>query len=210
MEVVISICVGISLSASAGLRAFMPLFMAGFLARWDWIPLGESFEWLSEPPALIALGVAMCCEMAADKIPALDHALDVVQAPVRTGAGMLVFAAAVSELPTWATALGAIVAGGGTAATVHVAKSAVRVGSTATTAGTVNPLLSIGEDFLAALTSVLSILLAAAAVVFAVVTVLLSVLAIRKLVRWWRRGAEPAGLEPGAEPDPDPEALPNP
>ena len=65
MEVVISICVGISLSASAGLRAFMPLFMAGFLARWDWIPLGESFEWLSEPPALIALGVAMCCEMAA-------------------------------------------------------------------------------------------------------------------------------------------------
>ena len=75
MEVVISICVGISLSASAGLRAFMPLFMAGFLARWDWIPLGESFEWLSEPPALIALGVAMCCEMAADKIPALDHAL---------------------------------------------------------------------------------------------------------------------------------------
>jgi hypothetical protein len=203
MDVLISICVGVSLSASAGLRAFMPLFVAGLLARYDWLDLGDSFVWLSQTPALIALGVAMVVEMAADKIPALDHALDLVQGPVRTGAGMVIFGAVVAELPTWATALSAIVAGGGTAATVHATKSAVRVGSTATTGGVANPVLSIGEDLTALLTSVLSILVAVAAVIFAVVTLFVGVFAARRLVRWWRgRGAEDATPDDPVADDP--------
>ncbi len=161
MDILISIALGLSLAASCGLRAFLPLLVAGVAARLGegWIPLSESFAWLQSTPALVALSVAVVAEVVADKVPAVDHLLDVVQAPVRTIAGMVVAAAVAGELPGWATALFAVVAGGGTALSVHATKSVVRVGSTAATAGVANPLLSLAEDFACLVASLLSVLL---------------------------------------------------
>lgn len=191
MELLISIAVGISLAATCGLRAFLPLFLAGVSARYG-VPLSEAFQWLASGPALAALSVAVTVEIAADKVPAVDHVLDLIQGPVRTLAGAVVTAALVAKLPGWATALVAIVAGGGAALTVHTAKSVVRVGSTATTGGLANPLLSVGEDVACFATAGLSLLLWFVAAAVATFAVFVAVYVIVRLLRR-RRAAVPAG-----------------
>src|SRR2546421_321108 len=109
MEIVLAVAVGISLSACAGLRAFLPLLVTGLLARTGHFPIHEKVEWLASTPALIALAVATIVEVAGDKVPALDHALDLAQTPVRTAAGAIVAVAAYGHafghFPPWAGGL---------------------------------------------------------------------------------------------------------
>ncbi|HBP17621.1 MAG TPA: DUF4126 domain-containing protein, partial [Planctomycetes bacterium] len=111
----VSLAVGLSLAASCGLRAFLPLFVLAIVSRLGPESLSliqsESLQWLQSTPALIALGVAVVAEVTADKFPAVDHLLDLIQGPVRTIAGGLTCVAVVGHLPVWATALAAIVAG---------------------------------------------------------------------------------------------------
>src|SRR5437762_495318 len=73
----IEVATGIALASCAGLRAFLPLFVTGALGRLGWISLSPSFEWLSSWPALVIFGVAVGTEMLGDKIPIVDHLLDV-------------------------------------------------------------------------------------------------------------------------------------
>ncbi len=184
-----ALCMGLALAASAGLRAFMPLLATGVAAKLGWLPLGESFQWLGETPALIALGVAVGLEVAGDKVPALDHVLDLVQGPVRTAAGILAFAAVLTPAsPTWATALLSIVAGGA-ALSVHATKSFVRLGSTTATAGVANPVVSLVEDGLCLVVTVLSVLLWIFAGLVALMALVWMVFGVRKLMRL--RGVKP-------------------
>src|SRR5688500_11906746 len=139
------------------MRAFLPLLVTGLSARYGWTPteLAEPLRWLADTPALIALSVAVVLELAADKVPAVDHALDAIQGPVRTAAGILAFVAVFApSSPGWATALLAIVAGGA-ALSVHATKSFVRLGSTTATAGVANPVVSTIEDVLSLVVTVL-------------------------------------------------------
>lgn len=196
-DLLLSVAIGVSLAATCGLRAFLPLLLTGLGARQGYVELGDSFLWLQEPPALIALGIATVVEVVADKVPALDSLLDALQTPVRTGAGMLVAGSLSADLPSWAWALVTVGAGGGSAASVHVAKTALRVGSTVATGGLANPLISLAEDALALLASALSILFVVAAVVLA----LLAMVAMVLVAVWlWRRLNAP----PAPAPDPPP------
>lgn len=180
-----SVCLGIALAASAGLRAFLPLLVTALGARFDWLPggLSQSLSWLAETPALVALSIAVVVEVAADKVPALDHLLDTIQLPVRTAAGMLAFVAVVApSSPGWVTALLSIVAGGA-ALSVHATKSFVRLGSTTATAGVANPVLSLFEDALCLVMSVLSTLLWVFAALFALLALCWMVFGVRKLMK---------------------------
>ncbi|RMG16682.1 MAG: DUF4126 domain-containing protein [Planctomycetota bacterium] len=201
METILSIALGVSLAASCGLRAFLPLFAAGLLGRLldDQVSFNEGFRWLASTPCLAALAVAVVAEVAADKIPALDHALDAVQTPVRTIAGVVVCAAVVVDLPTWITAITALVAGGGAALSVHSAKATARVASTATTAGVANPVLSFLEDGLCLAASVLSLLFAALAVVFCLATLAAAAYVLRAVLRRRKRGRAAASAAPLSE-----------
>lgn len=165
---VIAGALGISLAASCGLRAFLPLLVLGLASRLSDLHLiqGEAFAWLESTPALIALSVAVVVEVSADKIPALDHLLDLIQGPVRVAAGVLATLAVTGQLPGWAAASLALIAGGG-ALGVHAGKSALRVGSSATTAGLANPLLSLAEDAACLALSLAAVLLGAAVVCLA-------------------------------------------
>jgi hypothetical protein len=155
--ILVQIAMGISLAACAGLRAFLPLLVAGLAGRFDWIPLGGRFEWLETTPALIVFGVAVLVEILGDKVPVVDHTLDTLQTFVKPVAGTLLAASVLTELsPLQATVLG-LVTGGVVAETVHLSKANVRVASTLASAGIANPILSIGEDALTLAGSVLAI-----------------------------------------------------
>ncbi len=146
LHILVSIALGISLSACAGLRAFLPLFALAVLTRSGHIHVSPSFEWIGSTPSLIVFGVATVTEILGDKFPAVDNFLDTIGAFVKPVAGTILFATVVVKMdPLLAVVLG-IIMGGSVSEIVHVKKSAIRLASTSMSAGVANPFLSIMED----------------------------------------------------------------
>lgn len=177
-EVASAVALAIGLAACAGLRALLPIVLTGLAARAGWLTLGASFHFLTTDRALLIFGLASVLELAADKFPVVNHALDVVHTLLRPLAGSLLAAAALSSVtePTTALVLG-MVLGAPTAAAPHAARSTVRVISNVFTAGLANPLLSALEDVVVVLLFVVTVLLPilAALFVLALLTILLLV-----------------------------------
>lgn len=142
-----SIALGIALAACTGLRAWLPLLLASGASRLGLIHLGSSFEFLGSNKALALFAVATIIEIAADKIPALDHALDGVSTILRPAAGSLLAASVMWKISDPLTALALGVAVGAPSSLVpHAAKSTLRAASSAVTGGMGNPFLSLIED----------------------------------------------------------------
>ena len=146
---------GVGLAASCGLRTFLPLLMLALAARFDLfgVDLQDKVAWLGSTGAVAALAVATVVELAADKIPIVDHALSVVGTVSRPLAGALAAGAVFSHLDPGTAALAGLIVGAPTALAFHAAQSGTRVVSTATTGGIGNPVVSVVEDILAFLTA---------------------------------------------------------
>lgn len=181
-----ALAMAIALAASAGLRAWLPLLLAGGLARLGVLDLGPSFQFLSSDKALVLFGAATALELLGDKIPAVDHALDAVGTPLRPAAGALLAASVLGTVtdPLTSVVLGTAV-GAPTAFVPHALKSAFRAVSTGATGGLANPLLSLLEDVLSIVTFVLAVLVPAVVVALLGLTLLLA-------SRWLRRRRAPA------------------
>ncbi len=184
-NILLSICIGVGLSAACGFRVFVPLLAMGLAARTGHLGLGEGFLWMKSTPALISFGVATVLEVAGFYVPWVDHALDVAAAPVAVMAGVLASASTmsgdISPLFHWSIA---IIGGGGAAAAVHGTSALVRGGSTVTTGGFGNFIVATTELTLATLMSFLAIVLP---IVAAVVAVIVGILFIFLFLRWRRR-----------------------
>ena len=119
--------------------------------------------------------------MLADKVPAVNHINDAIQTFIRPAAGAIAFAASANVVtdisPILALASGLLVAG-----TVHVTKSGVvRPAITATTGGAANVPVSIAEDVVSTVLSVLAI------VIPIIIGTLLIVVASFIVWRLWER-----------------------
>lgn len=186
VEIVPSLALGIGLAACAGIRAWLPLLLVGGLARWGVISLAPSFQFISSNRALVLFGVATLVEIAGDKIPAVDHALDALSTVLRPAAGALLASSVLWSIsdPLTALALGTAV-GAPSALVPHAAKSTLRIASTAFTGGLANPVLSFLEDAAALVMFALTVLLPIVAATLVTVT---GFLVLRKLLR---RGSAP-------------------
>jgi uncharacterized protein DUF4126 len=150
----------VGLGLGAGVNAYATLLVFGLVARWKpaMFP-NEMAGFFSSTPVLIVIGVLYLVEFLADKVPAIDHAWDVIHTFIRPAAGALVGWAATShDVPKGVVIIASILAGGA-ALTTHTAKASLRAASTATTAGLANPVLSIIEDIFAFVNAILAILL---------------------------------------------------
>jgi hypothetical protein len=176
MVIILSLFLGTTLAAAAGLRAFLPLFLLGVLERAQLLApfsIGEHFQWLTTDIAILTLGIATVVEVTADKIPAVDSGLDTVMTFVRPGAGAIsVFAVMSSQDPLLGYIAGFILAGGATLP-IHLGKGTLRLGSHLTTAGFGTPVISAAEDAASAGAIALSVLLPVLAVLFGLVSLLL-------------------------------------
>lgn len=181
VEFLPALAMAIALAAAAGLRAWLPLFAAGGLARLGVLDLGASFQFLSSDKALILFGVATAIEVIGDKIPAVDHALDVVGTPLRPLAGALLAASVLGTVadPLLSAVLG-IAVGAPSALVPHVAKSALRAASSVATGGLANPALSFVEDALAVVLLILAVLVPLVVVALLVATVVFSARFLRR------------------------------
>lgn len=180
----LSVFIGIGLAAASGFRVFLPMFAVSLASYLGWIPMGDNFEWLSGLPTLITTGVATVIEILAYYIPVVDNFLDTITIPLATVAGSVLFASQFMELgtfPQWALAL---IAGGGTAATIASGFAGTRVASTATTGGIGNNVVATAETAGAGLMSVLAIFLPVIAFVLAISLLIAVVFFGRKI---WRK-----------------------
>lgn len=157
LTLLVPLASGIGIAAASGLRAFLPLLVVGVAARLGWIELQPGTAWLAGAPALIALGVATVLEILADKIPAVDHALDLVSTVTRPLAAWLGAYAVMVHWPSPWSSLVTLGLGGGALA-LHLLKAKLRLGSTAATMGHGNPFLSVVEDVTAVAILIVAVL----------------------------------------------------
>jgi pseudomonalisin len=191
---------GLGLSAAAGLNSYAVLLVYGAMARFfpEDYP-GAIARLLASTPALSVAAILFFIEFFADKIPGLDHFWHLLHSFVRPVVGALVALAVVQ--PEGSAVLNVVAAGsGGTVALVsHLVKSATRLTSTALTAGIANAGISLAEDIVAFLQSLVSIFLPLVALLVVAAIGLLFVLAVPRMARsidlFGRRrsGGPPAG-----------------
>jgi uncharacterized membrane protein len=176
-----ALALAIALAASAGLRAWLPLLLAGGLARLGVLDLGPTFSFLGSNKALVLFGVATVIELVGDKVPAVDHALDVIGTPLRPAAGALLAASVLGTVsdPLTAMVLGTAV-GAPTALVPHAAKAALRTVSTTLTGGLANPVLSLLEDALSLVTFALAVLVPVLVVVLTAITFFIALRLLRR------------------------------
>lgn len=165
---------GLGLASATGLRTFLPLLMLALAARFEMfgVRLIDQMDWLVSWPAIAALATATVAEFAGDKVPAIDHALNAVGYVTRPVAGAVAAGSVFWGVDPAAAAIAGIIVGAPAALAFNAAQTGVRVGSTATTAGLGNPVVSLVEDFLAFMTVLIAfvapILIPIMMVVFAV------------------------------------------
>lgn len=165
-DIIISLLLGIGLAAAVGFRVFLPLLILSIAAYFDLISLNDEWLWIGSLTTMIALAVASLLELLGYYIPWLDNALDSIAIPLAAIAGTVVLVATISDVDpiiSWGLA---IIAGGGTASVIKGNVSLLRLGSTATTGGIANPIVSTIETFIATTLAVLAIFIPILAFLF--------------------------------------------
>ena len=171
-----------ALTTSAGLRAILPLALLSGAIRLGLAAPPPAFDWLGSPGAAIVLASLAVVELLADKVPVVDHALHFVQILTKPAAAAILVGGAVHAQSH--TALAALmIAGALNALGVHAVSSGVRLGSTATTAGVANPLISVMEDGAVVVTSVTAFFAPILAAALALILVLIVVVTVRAVYR---------------------------
>ncbi len=184
---------GMTLAASAGLNAYIPLLGLGLLSRFtEVVQLPTGWLWLENGWALGILGVLLLVEVLVDKVPVLDTVNDVLQTVVRPASGGLVFAAgsasdtvAVSDPAAWVSSgqfwqflVGVLIA-----LVPHILKLVARPALNLVTGGAGAAVASTAEDVGAVILTVLAVLVPVLAVLAAAAIVVVLARRLRRAVR---------------------------
>ena len=176
LETFTYLCLGIGLAAACGFRVFVPLLATGILTRVEFVDVAEEFAWVGSDPAIIVFAVATAFEIGAYYVPWLDNLLDTISVPAAAIAGLLATAAFTGDMhPVLQWTLAAI-GGGGTAGTIKLGLSGLRLGSTMLTGGLGNSVVSTLEWVGAACLSLLAFLLP---ILSGILALVLAVLLVR-------------------------------
>lgn len=154
---VIELLLGISLSAAAGFRVFIPLLVLSGVSVFGHYDLPTDFDWIESMQAFDLFAIASVLEIIGYSIPWFDHALDFLATPAAMIAGTIVAASVAPDMNPLIQWTLAIVAGGGTAGITKLLTNVLRGTSTAASGGLTNPIFAAVELVIATLLSVLAI-----------------------------------------------------
>ena len=188
MQLTLALVMGVCLSAACGFRIFVPLLAVGLAVRFMDLNATPALAWTATDLGLVGLGAATLVEILAYYIPWVDNALDTIHGPMAMVAGTLLVGGLLGDMPPalqWG--LG-VVAGGGAAGAVKAGTATVRAGSTATTGGLGNCIVSTVENGCATIGSALAVVAPVIAAVFLILMVAGMCVIVNKIRR--RRAAE--------------------
>jgi hypothetical protein len=170
----------LGLSLPAGLNAWIPLLILALSNRFsDQIDLTEPYDFISSTPGIIIILLLLPIELFADKIPGVDHISDIVHTAVRPVVGAVI-AAGVADASQDLNVLAAAAIGLTGAGATHAVKMSARPVITVSTGGIGNPITSMIEDTIAAISALI-------AVFFPLVLLVLLPLLVLAMVTTWRR-----------------------
>ena len=183
-----AILTGLGLAMPAGLNAYIPLLALALADRaTTLVTLNAPYNALSSNAGIAILVILLTIETAVDKVPGVDHVNDIIQSFVRPAAGAIVALASTSGVvsisPAIMVLLGVVLAG-----SVNAVKVTTRPAVTVGTAGVFNPIVSIGEDIVATLASLVAIFLPALVIAFFALFAVSGIFLVRRF-----RGARAAG-----------------
>ncbi len=187
MELLLSLCIGVGLSAACGFRVFVPLLIMSIAAKTGHLTLMPAFQWIGSDIALWTFAIATIIEIGAYYIPFLGHALDVIATPAAITAGIIITASMVHGMDPYLKWTLAAIAGGGAAGLVHGATAVTRVASTATTGGLATPIFATIELGSSVLMSVLAVIAPVAGILFLALILLGLLLVAKKLLPKFRK-----------------------
>lgn len=176
MEWIITVLIGIGLSAASGFRVFVPLLGASIASMIGVLNLSSDFLWVGSLPALIAFSLATAVEIGAYYVPWVDNALDTIASPLAVIAGVVLSVSVYADMPPllkWSLAL---IAGGGVAGLVQTGTVSMRAISSGTTGGFGNFVVASFEFLGSIVTTVLAIIVP---VVCSIILALMSFFMIR-------------------------------
>jgi hypothetical protein len=145
MEALLSICVGLGLSAACGFRVFVPLLVMSIAAHTGQLHLSSGFQWIGSDLALASFALATALEIGGYYIPWLDHLLDTAATPAAIIAGTIVTASMATDFTPFLKWTMAAIAGGGVAGLVQGTTVLTRGASTMATGGLGNPIFATLE-----------------------------------------------------------------
>src|SRR5688572_4505830 len=98
MDTMLSLAIGLGLSAASGFRAFVPMLVMSLAARNGYLTLAPGMEWVASDAALAVLASATVAEILAYYVPWLDNLLDTLATPAAIVAGTLITASVITDL----------------------------------------------------------------------------------------------------------------
>ena len=176
----VSVFLGLGLSAATGFRVFVPLLVINLAARGGFLELSPKFGWMASSEAMIAFGAATALEIVAYYVPWLDNLLDTVATPAAVVAGMVATASVVTGMDPVLRVILAIIAGGGLAGAVQMTTASGRQIYSVATAGLGNPILSTLELVGSLGLSILAVLMPIIAGLLVLLTLILVVRRLRR------------------------------
>lgn len=138
---------GLALACLAGIRAYLTVFGVGIAALLGWMPLPPGMEVVTSPWVLGTAGALALVEFAADKIPGVDSAWDLVNTLARVPVGAFLASAAFSPDGDWSLLAASL--GGAAALATHTLKAGTRVAINASPEPLSNWVASGTEDAVA-------------------------------------------------------------
>jgi hypothetical protein len=183
-----AILTGIGLAAPAGLNAYIPLLALALADRaTSRVTLHAPYDVLSSNLGIAILIVLLTIEITVDKIPGVDHINDLIQSVVRPAAGAIAAVAATGGVvminPAIMVLVGVVLAG-----SVNAVKVTTRPAVTLGTAGILNPVVSLVEDAVAVMASLVAIFLPFLVIPFLALFAVSSILLLRRVRRLRSRG----------------------
>lgn len=191
MEMLVSVMIGIGLSAACGFRVFVPMLGVSIAALSGNLQLAPGFAWLGSWPVFCALLCATVLEIAAYYVPWLDNLMDSIASPLALLAGAILTASVITDMSPFLRWGLAIIAGSGSAGLVQLATVGLRAGSSSSTGGFANFFLSTFELFGAAGMTLVTLLLPLLGLLLALLLLVLGWFGVKRALVWAKRSASP-------------------
>jgi len=182
MEWFSTLALALGTAWTSGINLYATVTVLGLLQKFGGVKLPGGLDVLDHWAIIGVAGFLFLVEFFADKIPYVDSVWDAVHTFIRVPAGVIVAYAATYELDPGIYIPAALV-GGGLALSSHGTKAAVRVGANLSPEPVSNWVLSILEDIIALIGTLLAVFAPVIITIVLVVFVIFFIWAFPKIVR---------------------------
>ena len=156
MEWISTLSLALGTAWTSGINLYATVSVLGLLQKFGAVKLPGGLDVLDNWWIIGVAGGLYAVEFFADKIPYVDSIWDVIHTFIRVPAGAIVAYAAVSDMSP-AITIPATLVGGGLALSSHGTKAALRVGANMSPEPVSNWALSLIEDVIAFLGTILAV-----------------------------------------------------